>query len=186
MQKRYLLASGFKQKKRIVFDRHVPEVSGGFAPSEFQVAKKPAREVDKVHSLVDRFSATRDCSVSPPFLFITRASSVSIPGSDKEQVLKHPRFKDLASLYERTMIPVIEANPYQRACSIRGLPYDIEFNRPARPRLFDEHVFAVRCRSLSDLRQQIMSGADNHDIDIVSRNSRSPVGADGGARNFSG
>jgi len=81
---------------------------------------------------------------------------------------------------------MIETNPDERPAPARRFAYGVEFGRPPRAWLLDEHMFPVRCRRLRDFRQQIVSGADNHNIDILSRNSGLPIRADGGARSLRG
>src|SRR5688572_18920581 len=117
MQKCRLSRVRAKREKGIVVNRHLPEVRRRHAIDVREVAEKPAREIDEMHTLIDQLTAARLGWVRSPFCVVSGASSVSVSGTHKHQRSNRPFVHQRACPLQRGVIAMIETDVHKALCS---------------------------------------------------------------------
>jgi hypothetical protein len=88
-----------------------------------EIAQKPARQIDQVDPLIDRFSAAGEGGICAPFLLISDPPAVPVTAPDEHHFPKGAGFEQFVGLPQRGMISVIEADPHEAADPTRGLDH---------------------------------------------------------------
>src|SRR5277367_5931814 len=107
-----LLSGRLEQHEAVVLDRHVPEIRMREAADFDKFAKKPARQINQVDSLIDQFPASGALWLSTPLTIITGPAAVSVARTDEKQGPQYSRIDQASRLLERAFIAVIESHAH--------------------------------------------------------------------------
>ena len=175
MQPRGTVGLGAQQHEGIVINRHVPEERVRKAFHVNEVAKKPAREIDQMHALIDDLSAARQFWIRAPLALVSDASTVPIPAAHEHHVADRAGLEQLVSLPERRMVTMIESDPHLRRMATGHADNLIDLAERPRRGLLDEHVLAGLNGRACNAGKCVIGRGNDDDVDIGSRDRAAPV-----------
>lgn len=163
-------------EERVVVNRHIPEVRGrdpvnvGKRPS-----KKPAGQIDQVHSLIDELSSTGLLRVGSPLPLVSNAATMSVAASDKHQRPELARVHKRPRLSQRRVIAMVEPNPYATVVLSCGVNQLIQFGHRPRAGFFNQHVLTGFDGRHTDPGQPVVRCCNEHDVHVGADNGIFPA-----------
>src|SRR5437879_9209832 len=99
-------------QKRIVIDRHVPEIRSGVSFHNREIAEENSSQIDQVHPLVDQLAAARKLGVRPPFPIVANAAALPVTCPHKHERTERAGIEDFARLEKGWMVAMVITNSH--------------------------------------------------------------------------
>ena len=166
VQPRGLAFGRAQTQKGIVVHRHLPEIGCRVAFNFFEIAQKPARQINQMNSLVNQLAAAGKFRIGAPFLVVTDAPAMAVTRANETSIRPSRRIKNLPRLEKGRMITMIETDADTNAMIIRERNQFVNLLNGNAGRFFHEDVFAGANRGGGNVGQRGVDGGNNHRVHL--------------------